>query len=212
MDTQTTTQTFSLALELKPKRPYFTPFNIITVPVILLGVVLVVMRFALGLGSVTNLSQDFPWGLWIGFDVLVGIAFAGGSYVISFMYYILGKKVYHPIVRVTVLNRFLSYSFYAGALVLDLGRPWNAFRFLIGNEFGVSVMFMVAWHFFLPTPPCSWSSFRRRGMDRGQEALKTVNWVNLARRLGIRCAGPSVGRGGLFLLAKARSIRCGIPL
>ena len=208
MDTQTTTQTFSLALELKPKRPYFTPFNIITVPVILLGVVLVVMRFALGLGSVTNLSQDFPWGLWIGFDVLVGIAFAGGSYVISFMYYILGKKVYHPIVRVTVLNGFLSYSFYAGALVLDLGRPWNAFNFLIGNEFGVaSVMFMVAWHFFLYTLLLLVEFVPALAEWIGAKRLwKAVNWVNLvAVVLGITIAlGHQSGVGGLFLLAKAK--------
>ena len=47
--------------EMKPKPPYFTAFNMITVPIVLLGMVILVVRFAKGLGAVTNLSQDFPW-------------------------------------------------------------------------------------------------------------------------------------------------------
>ena len=136
--------------ELKPKGNIFTPFNIIAAVIIGVGAVLLVMRFALGLGSVTNLSQEFPWGLWVGFDVITGVAFAGGAYVLTFMVYILGMKKYHPIIRITVLNGFLAYVFYAGALLLDLGRPWNVINPIIGNSFGVSsVMFLVAWHFML---------------------------------------------------------------
>lgn len=64
--------------ELKPKGKLLTPFNIISAPIILLGFFLVVYRLVKGLGAVTNLSQEFPWGIWIGFDVMVGVAFAGG--------------------------------------------------------------------------------------------------------------------------------------
>lgn len=139
-----------LAAELKPKGKFLTPFNIISIPVILVGLVIIVIRFAKGLGAVTNLSQEVPWGLWIGFDVVTGVAFAGGAYVITFMVYILNIKKYHSIVRVTVLNGFLAYVFYAGALLLDLGRPWNVVNPIIGNSFGVSsVLFLVAWHFLL---------------------------------------------------------------
>ena len=62
--------------ELAPKGKLLTPFNVVTLPVILVSIVLIILRFTNGLGSVTNLSQEFPWGLWIGFDVLVRIAFA----------------------------------------------------------------------------------------------------------------------------------------
>jgi len=65
--------------EIKPRPPYFTPFNVISVPIILLGMGILVIRFAKGLGAVTNLSQDFPWGFWIGFDVVTGVALAGGA-------------------------------------------------------------------------------------------------------------------------------------
>jgi Ni/Fe-hydrogenase subunit HybB-like protein len=136
--------------ELKPKGKFFTPFNIISLPIMLLGLGIIVVRFWKGLGSVTNLTQEVPWGLWIGFDVVTGVAFAGGAYVLTFMVYILNIKKYHSIVRVTVLNGFLAYLFYAGALLLDLGRPWNVINPIIGNSFGVSsVLFLVAWHFLL---------------------------------------------------------------
>ena len=139
-----------LVSELKPKGKFLTPFNIISLPVIILGIVLIVIRFAKGLGSITNLTQEVPWGLWIGFDVVTGVAFAGGAYVITFIVYILNNKKYESIVRVTVLNGFLAYVFYAGALLLDLGRPWNVINPIIGNSFGVSsVLFLVAWHFLL---------------------------------------------------------------
>jgi len=139
-----------LLSELKPKGKWLTPFNLISIPVILAGVIIIVIRFWKGIGSVTNLSQEIPWGLWIGFDVVTGVAFAGGAYVVTFLVYILKLKKYHSIVRVTVLNGFLAYLFYAGALLLDLGRPWNVVNPIIGNSFGTnSVLFLVAWHFLL---------------------------------------------------------------
>jgi Ni/Fe-hydrogenase subunit HybB-like protein len=136
--------------ELRPKGKWLTPFNLISIPTIIIGVIIIVIRFWKGIGAVTNLSQEVPWGLWIGFDVVTGVAFAGGAYVLTFMVYILNMKKYHSIVRVTVLNGFLAYVFYAGALLLDLGRPWNVINPIIGNSFGVnSVLFLVAWHFLL---------------------------------------------------------------
>jgi len=136
--------------ELKPKGKLLTPFNLITAPIIVVGLVLIVIRFAFGLASVTNLSQAYPWGIWIGFDVVTGVAFAGGAYILTFVVHILKLKKYEPIVRVTVLNGLLAYVFYAGALLLDLGRPWNVVNPIIGNAFGLSsVLFLVAWHFML---------------------------------------------------------------
>lgn len=136
--------------ELKPKGKIFTPFNVISVPIILLGIYVMFIRFTQGIGSVTNLTQDVPWGLWIAFDVVTGVAFAGGAYVLVFMVHILNLKMYKPIVRITVLNGFLAYLFYSGALLLDLGRPLSIVNVIIGNNYGVSsVLFLVGWHFLL---------------------------------------------------------------
>ncbi len=139
-----------LVSEFKPRGKFLTPFNVISIPIMLLGLVLIIFRFWKGIGSITNLTQEIPWGLWIGFDVVTGVAFAGGAYVITFMVYILNMHKYHSIVRITVLNGFLAYVFYAGALLLDLGRPWHVINPVIGNSFGTSsVLFLVAWHFLL---------------------------------------------------------------
>lgn len=139
-----------LRQEMRPKGKFLTPFNVITVALMAVAAVILFYRFTQGLGAVTNLDQEFPWGIWIGFDVMTGVAFAGGAYVLTFMVYILRLEKFHSIVRVTVLNGFLAYVFYAGALLLDLGRPWKVVNPIIGNDFGLtSVLFLVAWHFML---------------------------------------------------------------
>lgn len=139
-----------LLQEMKPRGPWLTPFNIISIPIILAGLVILVFRFIYGLGSVTNLSQEFPWGLWLGFDVVTGVALAGGAYVITFVVYVMKVEKYYPIVRVTVLNGLLAYVFYGGALLFELGRPWNAANPFIGNSFGFSsVLFLICWHFMI---------------------------------------------------------------
>jgi len=136
--------------EMKPTGKLITPFNVISAPLIILGAFLIVYRLVKGMGAVTNLSQEFPWGIWIGFDVMVGVAFAGGAYVLTFVVYILRSDKYHSIIRATVLNGLLAYIFYAGAIFLDLGRWWNITNPLFGNKFGAnSVLFLIAWHFLL---------------------------------------------------------------
>lgn len=197
-----------LASELKPRGKWFTPFNILSVPIILLGLALIVIRFWKGLGEVSNVTQEVPWGLWKGFNVVTGVAFAGGAYVLTFMVYILNMRKYHSIIRVTVLNGFLAYAFYAGALVLDLGRPWHIFNPIIGNSFGASsVLFLVAWHFLLymvaqliefsPTI-AEWLGTRR--------AHKILSGMTMAAVIfGITLSMlHQSGLGALFLMAKEK--------
>ncbi len=83
--------------ELKPRGKMLTPFNVISGVTILLGAFLILYRLVKGLGAVSNLSQEFPWGIWIGFDVMVGVAFAGGAYVLTFVAYVLrfGQIPFH---------------------------------------------------------------------------------------------------------------------
>ncbi len=139
-----------ITAELKPKGKILTPFNIISGITILAAIIILFIRFTQGLGSVVHPDQDRPWGLWINFNVITGVAFAGGAFVVTFMVYILGLEKYRNIVRATVLYALLAYMFYAGALLLDLGRPWRVINPIIGNSFGISsVLFLVAWHFIL---------------------------------------------------------------
>lgn len=197
-----------LAGELKPRGKWFTPFNIVSVPIILLGLALIVIRFWKGLGEVSNVTQEVPWGLWKGFNVVTGVAFAGGAYVLTFMVYIMNMRKYHSIIRVTVLNGFLAYAFYAGALVLDLGRPWHIFNPIIGNSFGASsVLFLVAWHFLLymvaqliefsPTI-AEWL-----GAKRAHKILSGMTMAAVIFGITLSMLHQS-GLGALFLMAKEK--------
>jgi Ni/Fe-hydrogenase subunit HybB-like protein len=197
-----------LAEELKPKGKWLTPFNIISIPVIILGVILIVIRFVKGIGSITNLTQEIPWGLWIGFDVVTGVAFAGGAYVITFMVYILKMNKYHSIVRVTVLNGFLAYVFYAGALLLDLGRPWNVINPIVGNSFGTSsVLFLVAWHFLLymiaELIEFSPAIAEWLGAKRARRILSGMTLAAVIFGITLSTLHQS-GLGALFLMAKEK--------
>jgi len=106
-------------------RSLLTPFNIIAGIIILIGLIITALRFSGGLAAVTNLSDYNPWGLWIGFDLLCGVALAAGGYVTSAAVYIFGIKKYHSAVRPAILTGFLGYSLVVLALSYDVGRPWR---------------------------------------------------------------------------------------
>jgi Ni/Fe-hydrogenase subunit HybB-like protein len=93
-----------------------------------LASVVAVARFAFGLGAMTALTDRTPWGLWIGFDVLSGVALAAGGFVIAGTVHVLSLKRYEPLVRPAVLTAFLGYLGVVFGLLADLGRPWNIWR------------------------------------------------------------------------------------
>jgi Ni/Fe-hydrogenase subunit HybB-like protein len=65
-------------------------------------------RFVFGLGATTNLNDATPWGLWIGVDVMGGVALAGGGFVITAIFYIMKREEFHPLVKPAVLTAFLG--------------------------------------------------------------------------------------------------------
>ena len=129
------------AMEVKT---WLTPFNIVSGSIIIIGIVITILRFTIGLGAVTNLSNDNPWGLWIGFDLLVGVALAAGGYVTSAAVYLFGMKKYHSAVRPAVLTGFLGYSLVVFALNYDVGRPWRLPYPFIMQQGTSSLLFEVA--------------------------------------------------------------------
>jgi len=138
-----------ILLGLSPKeygKSLLTPFNLIAALILCVGLPVTWLRFTQGLAATTNLSNDFPWGLWIGFDVLCGVALAAGGYVLAATVYLFGLKEYRPLLRPAILTGFLGYFFVVVGLCFDLGRPWRLpYPMLV--SFGVtSVMFLVGWH------------------------------------------------------------------
>lgn len=122
-----------------------TPMNGLVALVLATGLPLMVYRFMYGLASVTNLSQTSPWGLWIGFDMLSGIALAAGGYTVATAVYIFRLEKYHAVVRPAVLTGFLGYLFAVLGLMLDLGSPWRLPVPIVYSFGTLSVMFEVAW-------------------------------------------------------------------
>jgi len=114
------------------------------------GVYATYVRFAKGLGPSTNLSDQFPWGIWIGFDVLCGVMLAAGGFTLTAAVHILNIKRLEPIVRPTILTAFLGYVLVSVALLFDLGKPYNIWHPLIMRN-PHSVMFEVAYCVMLYT-------------------------------------------------------------
>lgn len=96
-----------------------------------LALAVAVTRFAYGLGATTNLSDGVPWGFWIGFDVMSGVALAAGGFVLTAVVYIFQLKEFYPIVRPAVLTAFLGYLAVVFGLMFDLGLPWNIWHMLV---------------------------------------------------------------------------------
>jgi formate dehydrogenase iron-sulfur subunit len=120
-----------------------TPVNWILLLLMAFCGVSMVARFAMGLGGSTRLSDTYPWGLWIVFD-LVWIAVAAGAFAMAGAIYVFQRKDLYSLGRMAVLVGLLSYSFVTVTLIADLGLPWHFYQLgLQAPEH--SAMFEVSW-------------------------------------------------------------------
>jgi len=124
--------------------PKLTFWRALLAVILAAGFYSTLLRFTKGLGAATALSDRFPWGLWIGFDVLCGVGLAAGGFTLAAIVYIFHLQRFHPILRPSILTAFLGYALVAVALLYDLGRPDRIWHPLVmWNPH--SVMFEVAW-------------------------------------------------------------------
>lgn len=131
-------------VEFEPLRSaLMTPFNWVLLLLMAFGAISFVARFALGLGGSTNLSDTYPWGLWILFD-LVWIAVAAGAFAMAGVIYVFQRKDLYGLGRSAVLMGLLSYSFVTVTLIADLGLPWHSYALAL-NAPEHSAMFEVSW-------------------------------------------------------------------
>jgi Ni/Fe-hydrogenase subunit HybB-like protein len=133
-------------------RPTFrlTFWKIVFLFLMAAGLYATVIRFTRGLGASTNLNDQFPWGIWISFDVLCGVMLAAGGFTLTAAVHILNIKRLHSIIRPTILTAFLGYILVSAALMYDLGKPYNIWHPLIMRN-PHSVMFEVAYCVMLYT-------------------------------------------------------------
>jgi Ni/Fe-hydrogenase subunit HybB-like protein len=114
------------------------------------GAVATYERFVNGLGAATNLSDQFPWGIWIGFDILCGVGLAAGGFTLVAVVEIFNAKRFHGILRPAILTAFLGYLLVIFALMFDLGQPWRVWHVMVMWK-PHSVMFEVGWCVMLYT-------------------------------------------------------------
>ncbi len=159
------------------RAPKLTFWGIAFWAVMAMGITATIVRFTQGLGASTNLSDKFPWGLWIGFDILCGVALAAGGFVVAGSVYIFNLERYRPILRPAILTAFLGYLLVAFALMYDLGRPWNIWHpVIMWNP--RSVMFEVGWCVILYTTVLALEFspmvFEKLKLERPQKIIKSI--------------------------------------
>ena len=105
-------------------RIFTLPFLVLLVVAAMAAYVLY-QRLAYGLGAVTNLSDGYPWGIWIAIDLVAGTALGCAGYAIALLVYILNRGEYHPLVRPALLASLFGYTLGGLAVMIDLGRYWQ---------------------------------------------------------------------------------------
>jgi Ni/Fe-hydrogenase subunit HybB-like protein len=131
-------------------RQRLSPTGIILGVLIVIGLAVALNRYLNGLGAISNLSDAYPWGLWISFDILCGVALAAGAFTTAGAVYLLGAERLRPILRPAILTGLVGYLLVIVALLVALGRPERIWHLLIyWNPH--SVMFEVGWCVMLYT-------------------------------------------------------------
>ncbi len=130
--------------------PKITFWRAVGTIIVITGLYSTYLRFTGGLAATTNLNDQFPWGLWIGFDILCGVGLAAGGFTICAVTHIFNIKQFKPLARPAILTAFLGYLLVIFGLMYDLGKPYNIWHAIIDWN-PRSVMFEVAWCVMLYT-------------------------------------------------------------
>jgi Ni/Fe-hydrogenase subunit HybB-like protein len=199
-----------ILLGMSPRDYIISNFNVpnlIAAVILALAVGVMIYRLLFGLGPSTNLSDNYPWGLWIGFDILVGIALAAPGLALGTAVHLFGMKEYHHFVRPAILSSLLGYIFAVFALMFDLGRYYRI-PYLLGWSWGfTSILFLIGWHFFLYINICliEWSPalFEWLNLRKLREFFsKLAIWATI---FGVIIAGGHQSAlGGLYLVAPGK--------
>jgi Ni/Fe-hydrogenase subunit HybB-like protein len=183
-----------------------TFWKVVAVVLMATGLIAAMWRYSQGLGATTNLMDTFPWGIWIGFDILVGVGLAAGGFTIAAAVYIFNIERFRPILRPTILTAFLGYLLVIAGLMVDLGRPWAIWHAIIyWNPH--SVMFEVAWCVMLYTAVLALEFspvvFEKFNMERPLKILHAISIPLVVSGVVLSTLHQS-SLGSLFLIVPSR--------
>jgi len=103
---------------------------------------LALYRYAFGVGAISNLSNSYPWGFWVSFDLFTGIAISSGAFIIAAIIYIFELKEFKPMLRAVLLTALLGYMMEAMALMVELGHPERIWYFFIYQNWTSFLLFI----------------------------------------------------------------------
>ncbi len=166
----------------------FTPTFLFCLLLLMISLFFVAKRFIYGLGAVTNLSDGYPWGIWIAFDVVVGTAFACGGYAMALVIYVFNKGEYHPLIRPAIMASLFGYTLAGVAVFFDVGRYWQIYNIflpwftnpnsvLLEVALCIGTYVVVLWIEFTPT------FLEKLGADSAKAFLDKIMFIFIA--LGI---------------------------
>jgi Ni/Fe-hydrogenase subunit HybB-like protein len=140
-------------------KKFFTPGVIVLIILAINGLAFLFARLVFGIGAVTNLNNQYPWGIWIGIDVAAGVALAAGGFTTAALGHVMHRTHYHDIVRPALLTALLGYTFVAFSVSIDIGRwyyiwhpmiMWNGTSALFEVGICVMIYMTVLYIEFLP--------------------------------------------------------------
>lgn len=158
-----------------PRR--ITPLRAVGLVILAVGAAAALYRLVFGLGAATNLNDGYPWGLWISFDVMTGVALAAGGFTISATVYVFHLKEFAPLLRPAKLSAFVGYVMVVLGLFFDLGQPWRMWHPLVMWN-PQSVLFEISWCVMLYT-----SVLAADVAMMAFEVMKKERWVEFLRSI-----------------------------
>jgi Ni/Fe-hydrogenase subunit HybB-like protein len=117
------------------KRLQLKPLVLVLLGLMGIAALIALVRYAVGIGAISNLSNAYPWGFWVSFDLYTGIAISSGAFVITALVYIFENEALRPLVRPTLLTGLLGYIMEVIALLVDLGHPERIWHYFIYQNF-----------------------------------------------------------------------------
>jgi Ni/Fe-hydrogenase subunit HybB-like protein len=183
------------------------PFVAVLVGLMAIGFVAAVIRFVSGIGAISNLSNTYPWGFWISFDIYTGIAISSGAFLLAAVIYVFDLREFRPLLMPSILTALIGYIMEVLALMVDLGRPERIFNILLFPNYtshmlvvGLCVMIYLAI-LLVEFAPVALRGLKRPGLARISRRL-----VRPAVILGVVVSTIHQGSLGSLLLIQSAKL------
>lgn len=154
------------------------PLNWIFAIIFAVGLPTILGRFIFGLSWVTHSSNDYAWGLFLGFGLFGMVPLSSSGFQLGTACEVFGRHDLEPIERLGLLNGLLGYFFAVVFLLCDLGQPWRLPYPMVVSFGPAAVLFLVAWHvstyLSVQIAEVSTAFFEWIGFPAGKRAIKRI--------------------------------------